>query len=365
MGANILMSTLFERLKTLANIDAIPGQEQPMVEHLVKVLTPLCDKVEVDKVGNVYATKHSGSEGPVFMIAAHTDEIGLIVKSVEDTGFLRFEKVGGVLDNLLASRLVRVAGQLGVIGMKAGHYQTPEERRQVKPHTDMYIDIGARSAKEVAQRGIEIGDAITFVSDVVEIGDDRPLVAGKAIDNRLGCAVLWQLLEEAKPTAGTLIAVFTSQEEVGLKGASIAGYRVQPTLGIALDTMPSGDTPDMDFTKQLNVALGGGPCLQVLAGQGGKGFLLNRPVKKFIRTLAAQANVPLQLNTFTGGNNDAATIAWSGLGVPAASLCLPRRYSHSPLEVADLDDAKMTLALLHAVTNYMDRFPSFDFLPEN
>ncbi|MBA2665768.1 MAG: M20/M25/M40 family metallo-hydrolase [Trueperaceae bacterium] len=358
------MPTILERLKTLAAIDAISGQEAPLVAFLRDALTPLCDEVAVDAVGNLYAIRRGAADGPTVMVAAHTDEIGMVVKSVDERGFIRFEKVGGVIDGTLAARLVRVAGHLGVIGMKAGHYQSVDERARVLPHTRMYIDIGADSAERVADLGIEIGDPITFVSDVVEFGHGAPLVAGKAIDDRLGCAVLWSVLEAGPPPAGTFLAAFTSQEEVGLKGAGVAGTRIAPQLALALDTMPSGDTPDMDAGTDLNVSIGSGPALQVLAGAGGKGFLVNQSVKRYLQSTAARAGVPLQLTAFTGGNNDAATIAWSGLGVPAASICLPRRYSHSPTEVADLRDADAAFRLLRAVVDDMDALPTFSFLDE-
>ncbi|MEX2501359.1 MAG: hypothetical protein WD336_03195 [Trueperaceae bacterium] len=356
------MSKILERLETLAALDGVSGQERSVVAHLQRELTPICDEVTIDAVGNLYAVQRGAVDGPTVMVAAHTDEIGLIVKSVEPTGFLRFEKVGGVIDALLAARLVRVNGHLGVIGMKPGHYQSADEQRSVRPHTEMYVDIGAASAERVAELGIEPGDPIAFVSEVVTFGHDAPLVAGKAIDDRLGCAVLWEVLEAGPPPAGTFVAAFTSQEEVGLKGAGIAGERIRSDLGLALDTMPSGDTPDMDFARDLNVAIGAGPALQVLAGPGGKGFLLPPAVKTYLKRTAAHAGVPLQLNAFTGGNNDAATIAWSGTGVPAASICLPRRYSHSPMEVADLRDADGANRLLRAVVDGMDDLPSFDFL---
>jgi endoglucanase len=356
------MRTILERLKVLAAIDAVSGQEQPLVAYLREALAPICDEVEIDAVGNLYAIRRGAADGPTVMVAAHTDEIGMLVKSVDADGFVRFEKVGGVIDGTLPARLVRVAGHLGVIGMKSGHYQSEADRAKVVAHSEMYVDIGARSAARVAELGIAVGDPITFVSEIVEFGHDARLVAGKAIDDRLGCAVLWSVLEAGAPPAGTFVAAFTSQEEVGLKGAGIAGERVRPQLALALDTMPSGDTPDMRGGRDLGVAIGAGPVLQVLAGQGGRGFLVNQSVKRYLQGVAAAADVPLQLTTFTGGNNDAATLAWSGVGVPAASICLARRYSHSPMEVADLGDAEAAYRLLRAVVEGMDALPGFAFL---
>lgn len=356
------MQELRNRLKQLAEIDAISGQEQPLVRHLRDALAGACDSVEIDAVGNLYAIRRGAQDGPTVMIAAHGDEIGLIVKSVEPSGFLRFEKIGGVLDNLLPARHVRVKGRSGVIGMKPGHYQRPEERSRVEPYTEMYIDVGARSASEIERWGIEIGDPIAFVSPIVELGEDGRYVAGKAVDNRLGCAILMELITRVEPPAGTLVAAFTVQEEVGLKGAGAAGFRVRPDLGLALDTMPSGDTPDMNEFTQLGTRLGAGPCIQVLAGAGGRGFLLSPRVKGFLVDAARRADVPYQLVTFTGGNNDAASMGWAAEGVPAGAICLARRYSHSPLELADMRDAEDTYRLLESVVATMSDLPALGFL---
>lgn len=356
------MPTILERLTALAALDAVSGQEQTVVAHLKRALDGVADDVSVDAVGNLYAVRRGARPGPTVLIAAHTDEIGLMVKAVEPDGFVRFDKVGGVLDNLLAARLVRVRGHLGVIGMRAGHFQSPEERGRAPSASTAYVDVGARSADAVAAMGIGVGDAIAFVSDVVAFGPDGTFVVGKAIDDRLGCAVAWALLEAGAPPAGTLVVAFTSQEEVGLKGARVAGTRWQPDLAIAVDTMPSGDTPDMSLTRDLNVRLGAGPVLQTLAGASGSGFLVHPAVARYLRELAAAEGVPLQVTTFTDGNNDAAAIAWSGTGVPAASLCIARRYAHSPTEVADLRDADATLRLLQALVARMDDLPGFGFL---
>ena len=357
------MPTIFERLSALCALDAVSGQEQPVVAYLKRALAGVADELFVDAVGNLHAVRRGPLPGPTVLVAAHTDEIGLMVKAVEPDGFLRFDKVGGgVLDNLLAAREVRVRGHLGVIGMRAGHFQSAEDRGRVAPPSSLYIDVGARSAEAVAAMGIAVGDPIAFHGDLIAFGHDAPLVVGKAIDDRLGCAVAWALLEAGAPPAGTLVVAFTSQEEVGLKGAGVAGERWKPDLAIAVDTMPSGDTPDMSLTRDLNVRIGAGPALQVLAGQGGRGFLVHPAVARYLRQVAAEVAVPLQVTTFTGGNNDAAAIAWSGTGVPAASLCLPRRYAHSPTEVADLRDADATLKLLEALVARMDDLPGFGFL---
>ncbi|MFZ5826404.1 MAG: M42 family metallopeptidase [Bacillota bacterium] len=359
-----MVDAIRELLGELTSVDAISGDERPMVRHLVERLKGKVDDLSGDTAGNLYAVMRGPAPGPTVLIAAHMDEIGMMVKSVEKNGFLRFEKVGGVIDALLPARVVRVKGLTGVVGVKAGHYQSEQERTQGKKHTEMYIDIGCRSDEEVAALDIRIGDPITFVNPLVTLGGNENLVAGKAVDNRLGVAVLLHLLlSGVRPAAGTLVAAFTVQEEVGLKGAKVAAERWLPDLAVALDTMPSGDTPEMSYHKDLNIAIGQGPAIQVMGGAGGRGNLLHPVVREFLVDTAGAEGIPVQLCTFTGGNNDSASMAWAAKGIAAGSITLPRRYSHSPVEVADLRDAAAAYQLLEAIAARMDRLPAFHFMP--
>ncbi len=358
-----MIDTIRTMLQELTAIDAISGDERPMVQHLARRLAEAGITTTGDAAGNLYAVRTGTQPGPTVLIAAHMDEIGMMVKSIDRGGFLRFEKIGGVIDNLLPARVVRVRGVTGIIGMKAGHYQTEQERTQARKHTELYIDVGCTDAAGVAALGIRVGDPIAFVSPLVALGGNPNLVAGKAVDNRLGCALLLQLLlDGSAPAAGTLVAAFTVQEEVGLKGAGIAAERWRPTLALALDTMPTGDTPDMSFDKDLNVAIGAGPVIQVMSWASGQGNLLHPGVREWLLETAAAANLPIQVCAFSGGRNDSASMAWAAAGIAAGSITLPRRYSHSPVEVADLRDATVALRLLQSVLTRMDRLPAFDFL---
>lgn len=360
-----MIETLLQHCKDLTAIDAISGDERPMVRYLAQKLRPVVDEVTVDTAGNLYAIVRGAQPGPTLLIAAHTDEIGLMVKSIEPGGYIRFEKVGGMIDNLLPARVVRVKGLTGIIGVKAGHYQTEQERTQGRKHTELYIDLGCKSAAEVAALGVRVGDPIVIDSPLVQLGGNPHLVAGKAVDNRLGCAVLLELLlGGVRPAAGTLVATFTVQEEVGLKGAKIAAERWRPDLALALDTMPSGDTPEMSYTKDLNVAIGDGPALQVMGGAGGRGNLIHPVVREFMIETATAEGISLQVCTFTGGNNDSSSMAWAAQGIAAGSITLPRRYSHSPVEMADLNDAVGAYRLLGAVVGRMAGLPAFTFLAE-
>lgn len=331
---------LKELLTQLTALPGVSGFEEPVARFLVPRLQGCADEVTVDTMGNVYAVRRGAEPGPTIMVAAHSDEIGLIVKAIESSGFIRFDKVGGMIDPLLPGRMVTVRGYLGVVGVKAGHLQSPKERTEVRPYTELYVDVGADSAEAVAALGIRVGDPIEQKSDLTFFaGGDR--FAGKAVDDRLGCAVLLALFESLHGVdlAGTLIGAVTVQEEVGLRGATVAAFRVNPDLAIALDTMPCGDTPDVSFARELPVGIGRGPVFQVMSGGGGQGIIVSPRVRRLLEGAAEQAGVTYQTTTFAGGNTDAAAMHLVREGVPCGVIALARRYAHSPVEVGDINDA--------------------------
>lgn len=349
-------------MKELTAIEGISGQEQKVVRAILAHVRPLVDEVFVDSFGNIIATKKGDAPGPSLMVAAHTDEIGAIVKSIEKDGWIRFEKIGGTGDALLLGRQVAVKGHFGVVGVKAGHLMTPKERAEVKPHSDLYIDIGCNSDQEVAALGIKVGDPICQWPYFNEFSD-TDLLCSKALDDRAGCAVLIQLLRELQGVSfgGTLHAVFTVQEEVGLRGAQVATFRLRPDFAIALDTVPSGDTPDVNFIKELPVGIGKGPLLQLMSGGGARGFILNPLMKKLMIDAAERSGQPYQQAIFIGGNSDASSMHLVGEGILAAALTIPRRYSHSPVEVLDLKDCLASLLIIKQFIADMSGFGALKF----
>lgn len=346
-----------KHLLPLLTLSGVPGREAQVIRYMRDALSPLVDEVRVDPMGNVFAVKRGSRKGPRVMIAAHSDEIGLIVKSIEKNGFIRFDKEGGVGDNWLPARLVNVAGHLGVVGVKAGHLSTEKERTEVKRHTELYIDMGAKSREEVLAMGIKPGAQATFVSPPVFLNDD--LIVSKALDDRVGCAVMLALLESLRGQefAGELHCVVTVQEEVGLRGATVAAFEIAPDMAIALDTVPAGDTPDINFTKELPVAIGEGPVLQITSGgTGGRGLIADSTVLSMLEGAAKGAGVPYQFTTFTGGNTDATAMHLSRSGIPSGAVTIARRYSHSPVEFMDLRDAVAAHDLLkHLIVNMPEK----------
>ncbi len=328
---------LLAELRALTALHAPPGFEQPVVRYLRAAFAPLADEVQVDALGNVYAIRRGSVEHPRLMVAAHSDEIGGMVRSVLPDGFLKIDGLGGILPAFVLGRKVWVSGHLGVVGAKSGHLQTPEERSRVQPMDALYVDVGASSAEEVARMGIGIGSPWVWLSELEQMTNPDRLV-GKAVDNRLGCAVLLQTFRELRgdALAGTLIGLVATQEEVGSRGAQVAAETAAPDYAVVVDTFMSGDTPDVDYYREMPVGIGRGPAL-LLANSGHIG---HAGVNRMLQEAAARAGVQTQPATVIGrAATDAATIHTARQGIPTAGLGLCRRYSHSPVEVMDINDA--------------------------
>ena len=354
--AEPLRDWLREEIRSLAGLHGPSGREQAVVAALAERLRPLAESVRIDKMGNIFANCGGPTDAPLILLDAHADEIGCLVRSIEPEGFLRIFKVGGILDGLLTGRKVSVNGLRGVIGVKAGHLQSQEEQHTVVPVKELYVDLGFSSAEEVRQAGIAVGDPVTYVSEVEELANPNRL-CGKAIDNRAGCAVLLKAIElltkDSPPFR--LVAQFTVQEETGLHGAGPAAFNFEPHLAIAIDTVPCGDTPDVKFYSELPIALGKGPVIQAASSSSYGGMITPEAVLAFAVRTAKQIGIPYQEAILEGGSTNATAIHYSRSGIPAIAITIPRRYSHSPIEVVDLDDVTATLQLVVAMAQRADR----------
>ncbi|MBM7660967.1 endoglucanase [Bacillus mesophilus] len=330
-------SEFLEQLKTLAAIQGAPGQEMNVVRTLVEQFSPYADSVEVDNMGNLYAYMKGNKPGPTVMVSAHSDEIGCVVRDIDERGFIRIERTGGMIESLLIGRKVNVNGHFGVVGVKAGHLQTAEERSRIPSIYELYVDVGAASKEEVHNMGIQIGDQITYVSEIEQF-TNPDLICGKAIDNRSCCVLLLQLfksLHSEKNFAGTLVGVIAVQEEVGLRGAKVATYKVNPEFAIVLDTIPCADTPD-SLNSGYPVGIGRGPVFPALAGGSVRGNIMSPQFKKLLIRYANELDMPYQLAVMTGATTDLAAVHLEREGVLAGAITFARRYSHSPVEVANL-----------------------------
>jgi endoglucanase len=350
-----MKEAIYTLLSELTALDGISGHETHVVRRLTEILRPAVDEVTVDEMGNLYALRRGLKPGPTLAIFAHSDEIGMMVKAVDADGFIRFHTIGGTPAPVLPARVVRIAGRhLGVIGIKSGHYQTPDDASRVRPAAESYIDVGARSADEVAAMGIRPGDPIVLMAPLTRLTHNPDLVSGKAVDNRIACALLSRLfLDDVAVPVGTLVGVVAVQEEVGLRGARVAAQRLQPDLAIVVDTMPAAGTPDLRLDTDLNAVMSGGPVFQVMS----RDYLMPPAVKSFLIHVAEAEGIPYQVAALHTSNTDAAAVHLAGKGIPTGVIALPRRYSHSPVEMLDLNDAVYALRLLEALVDRMGRLP--------
>lgn len=349
-----LRGELKSLLGELAAIDGVSGHEQAVVSRLRDLFQAEAFEVDVDSYGNLYARVNEGGRGPSLMIAAHSDEIGAVVKSIEPNGMIRFERIGGIVETLIIGRQVRIRGHRGVVGVKAGHIQTADERGRAPGIRELYVDMGMDSDTDVASLGIRVGDAIAYDAPMQELANPNR-VSGKALDNRVSCAVLVLLARRLKGASldSTVHLVVTVQEEVGLRGAMMAAYRVNPDAAIVVDTVPSGGTPDVDYHRDLRMKIGDGPVLALASRGGASGHIHHPGMRDFLRSCANDAGIRVQESIFYGGTSDVSAVHLQRGGIPSGVINIARRYSHSPVEMLDIDDAVDTLLLLeHAARSF-------------
>jgi endoglucanase len=341
-----LKMTLAETLEKLSNACGVTGREEEVRNLMKKFLKPYVDEVKEDKLGNVIGIKQGKKNAPKVMLAAHMDEIGLLIKTISKEGFLRFAKMGGIDDRILLAQKVIVyteKGALhGIIGSKPPHIQKEEERKKVITYDDLFIDIGARNLEEAKKMGVKIGNPIGFDIKFVKVG--KNIVIGKAFDDRVGCAVMVEAMKRLKKTDCTVYAVGTIQEEVGLRGATTAAFGIYPDIGIALDVTIAGDVPGVKETE-APIRMRKGPSIEVADA----GLITHPKVLSLLIDVAEKNKIPYQLETGLPGATDAARISLTREGVPCGVISVPTRYIHSPASMLCLDDAEKTVKLVVAV----------------
>jgi putative aminopeptidase FrvX len=337
--------TLVETLETLSNACGVTGREEEIAGLMKKFLKPCVDEVKEDKLGNVIGIKRGRKDAAKVMLAAHMDEIGLLVKTITKRGFLYFAKVGGIDDRILLAQKVIVhteKGSLhGIIGSKPPHIQKLEERQKVIGYDELFIDVGARSQEDAQKMGVRIGDAVSFDTRFARIG--KNVVIGKALDDRAGCALMIETLKRLKNIECSVYAVGTVQEEAASRGAATSAFGIYPDIGIAVDVTIAGDTPGVKEVE-APIRMGKGPALTVADA----GMIVPPKILRLLVETAERNKIPYQLETFMGGSTDAARILLTKEGVPSGAIAVPTRYIHSPTSMLGLEDAENTVKLLVA-----------------
>lgn len=328
-------------LKRIIETAGISGYESEIAKIMLGELKKSCDGVEIDNFGNVIAKKGKGKKK--IMLAAHMDEIGLMVKHITKEGFIYFIKVGGIDDRILPAQRVIIKSKkgdcVGVIGAKPPHLQRDEDKKGALKYEDMFIDIGSAS-KEEAEKRVEVGDVIIFEPACGVLNGD--LYYGKAIDDRIGCYALLKVMEKLKSNA-EVYAVATGQEEVGLKGARTAAFKINPDYAIAIDTSTAGDTP-MITERESSLKLGAGVAITIVEASG-RGLIVSEKMKNLLTETAKKNKIKYQIDVIEGGMTDGAIIYMSKEGVPTGVLSIPTRYIHSPSGVFNIKDVDACIAL--------------------
>lgn len=331
-------------MRKLSDIPGISGFENEVSEFIKKELQDHVDKIEIDPLGNLIATKKGEKKAPKIMLAAHMDEIGLMVRFIDKEGYLRFSKIGGINDQMLLNQIVTVHGNngpiTGVIGSKPPHKIKASERNKITTFEDMFIDIGAKDKKN-AEEMVTVGDAITFNNLFTEFPND--LIMGKALDNRIGCLIMMEVLKRCN-TRANVYGVGTVQEEVGLKGAKTSAFKINPDMAFALDVTISGDHPGIK-EDEAPAKIGKGPAV-VLIDASGRGIITPKVVKDLLIKTGDENEIPYQLEVSDGGTTDATAIHLTREGIPTGVLSVPTRYIHTTVSVASMKDIESTIELI-------------------
>lgn len=329
---------MLNELKRLCALPGVSSFEDPVRDYIIEQAKPYAQTITVDEMGNLIIFKNGKrATGNRLMLCAHMDEVGLMVTSVSEEGYLKFDFVGGVDRRVAIGKRVLVGNKRipGIIGIKAYHLVSREEEKKVPKTESLYIDIGAKD-KESAEKLVELGDYAVFDSDWMEFGSG--LVKAKALDDRVGCAVMLALLKEELPMDVTF--AFTVQEEVGTRGAFGAAFRITPQIALVLETTTAADIPSSAEHQQV-CAPGKGPVVPFMDG----GTIYDRELFEQLRRLARDNEIPWQTKHYVAGGTDARALQRTKSGVRVAGMAAAVRYLHAPSSVGCIRDFEDMLRL--------------------
>ena len=345
-----------ELLSELCRTPGGPGREERVREVVVRELEPLVDRIETDRMGNVVATREPRTRTKIkgrprrLMLSAHMDEISLMVTHIEDNGFLRFTTLGGFDPKTLTAQRVWVHGKkdvLGLIGSKPVHIMTEEERTKLPRLESFFIDLGM--PKPRVERIVSVGDLVTRERDFVEIGDS---ISTKSLDDRVGCFVMIEAMRKARTHGAEVVAVATTQEEVGIRGAQVAARRLEPDLGIALDVTLANDLPGTSGQDTIT-RLGQGAAIKIMDSS----VVCDFRVVDALKDVAEKKKIRYQMEVLPKGGTDTAAIQRAARGAPAGCISIPCRYVHSVIEMCHKKDVQASIDLLAAFIAQADRVP--------
>ncbi|WP_017726638.1 M42 family metallopeptidase [Halalkalibacterium ligniniphilum] len=352
------MTKLDERLqmlKDLTDANGVSGNEREVRDVMKRYIEPFADEVTTDNLGSLVAKKTGKADGPKIMIAGHLDEIGFMVTSIDEKGFLRFQTVGGWWEQVMLAQRVTIMTRNGnvpgVIGSKPPHILPAEARKKSVDKKEMFIDIGASSKEEAMEFGVRPGDSVVPVCDFTVMKNEKYLMA-KAWDNRIGCAIAIDVLRELQGVEhpNTVYGVGTVQEEVGLRGARTSANLIKPDIGFAVDVGIAGDTPGVT-EKEALAKMGKGPQIVLYDAS----MVSHKGLRDFVTDIADANDIPYQFDAMAGGGTDSGAIHLTANGVPNLAITVPTRYIHSHAGILHRDDYENAVKLIVEVIKKLDK----------
>ena len=337
-----------ELLSELCRLPGAPGSEKRVRERVLQEIEGLVDEVRVDNMGNVIALKKGRSEQKL-MVAAHMDEISFVITHIDDDGFARFHPLGGFDPKTLTAQRVIAHGKkdlLGVMGSKPIHLMTAEERNKAPKLQDYFIDFGL--AGDEVKQWLQVGDKVTRERDFVEVGHS---VCTKSLDNRVSVYILIEALKRLGEPGCDFYAVFTVQEEIGLRGAMTATRQINPDFGFGLDTTIANDLPGAGDHEKITT-LGGGTAIKIMDSS----VVTDARMVRFMEATAQAKHIPYQREILTGGGTDTHAIQLAAEGAIAGCISIPTRHIHSVVEMCHKDDIEHSIQLLCACVEGIDGF---------
>lgn len=339
------MEKSIELIKKLSNAFGVSGSEDEVIDIIKKEISGFVDHLEVDNLKNLIALKNLDLPKEKIMLNAHMDEVGLLVKGITEKGYIKFLKVGGIDDRLLPGKRVLIGKNRveGVISTKPIHLQKELERNSSETYDRLVIDIGVGS-KEEASKLINVGDPIMFDTEFEQLSNRR--FSGKAFDDRLGCAIITDILKEDLNVP--IIALFSSQEEVGLRGATTGAFKYTGDISITIEGTISADFPDVRDSEKCS-SLGNGPVITIKDGS----VITDHDLRNKLVRLAEKLKIPYQFKQVVAGGTDSSRIQLTKAGVRVLVVAVPVRYIHSPVSVFDIEDYNATKKLIiEFIKNY-------------
>lgn len=336
-------------LKELSMLNGIPGNERQVREYMKKEMDGKAE-ISYDNLGSIIGKKVGLENGPKIMVAGHMDEVGFMVTTITDEGYVKFTTAGGWWSQVMLAQQMTITTSegkeiRGVIGAKAPHILTPEERKQPVDMKNMYLDLGVDNKEEAEKLGIKPGDMITPYIEYQELANDKYLL-GKAWDNRIGCAAVLEVLNNVKEHKNEYYGVGTVMEEVGLRGAKTATSKILPDIGIALDTTIAFDFPGGDKNTQLGKGVG------IMFKDGS--MVGHKGLRDYVINLCEEEGIPYQLTYLNAGGTDGGAMHMTAAGVPSIALCIPVRYLHSHTSIMHKDDYEAMVKLTTLLVEKLD-----------